>query len=54
MAAQKAAFIVSERIVWRYMGAHQREGAIVAVVALERFFPCVCGLSDALVGVGKV
>ena len=46
MAAQKAAFIVSERIVWRYMGAHQREGAIVAVVALERLFPCVCGLSE--------
>lgn len=47
MAAQKAAFIVSGRIVWRYMGAHQRGGPICAVVALERLIPCVYGLSGA-------
>ena len=47
MAAQKAAFIVSGRIVWRYMGAHQRGGAICAVVALERLISFIYWLSGA-------
>ena len=54
MAAQKAAFIVSGRIVWRYMGAHQRGGAICAVVALERLIPCVYGLSGTFKALQRV
>ncbi len=45
MAAHKAAFIVSGRILWRYMGVHQREGAICAMGTLECLIPCVYGLS---------
>ena len=50
MAAQKAAFIVSERILWWYMCVHQREGAIGAVGALECLIPCVYGLSRVFSG----
>ena len=44
MAAQKAAFIVSGRIMWWYIGVHQREGVIGAIGALERISPRVYGL----------
>lgn len=33
MAAQKAAFIVSGRMIWWYMAVHQRDGTIVDVEA---------------------
>ena len=44
--------------LWRYMGVHQREGAIGAVGALGCVIPCVYGLSGAfqgcIGGIGKV
>lgn len=36
MAAQKAAFIVSGRILWWYMVVHEREGDIGAVGGVRR------------------
>lgn len=33
--------------LWRYMGVHQREGAIGSVGALGCLIPCVYGLSGA-------
>ena len=36
--------------LWRYMGVHQREGAIGAVVALGCLIPCIYGLSGVFSG----
>ena len=48
--SSKGCFYCVWTVLWRYMGVHQREGAIGAVGALGCLIPCVYGLSGALLG----
>ena len=48
MAADKAAFFVFGRLVWRYMGFHQREGVVCTLLASRGLITCVCGLYTVL------